>query len=297
MIQYIRPQTKNAQRHGQTFNWETATYDKVYCEDFNSFMEFEADFPAIVYNDALTSNENVLSKPTVNRVHVLDFARLTEEMRQTLADRLRMVYTGDDGQELFTIYAWRRLFEIRGPLLGEARRRMTWRQFILDLGLHTSKEMTEDRFEAYCISSRGHAPKKVTGIDLFYLRSMDQGTTNVPYLLAQYLFRHAEGRKSRAMMSVRYFIRRLVDHFGLVSDEGLMGLSVITRVLPMINLYELVKLNIYVRLGDTWAWVAQGLERQQVAAAGAPEVAEGIRLGMAVGEKKPTTRGYPRING
>ncbi|GJX74582.1 hypothetical protein Tco_0313177 [Tanacetum coccineum] len=38
----------------------------------------------------------------VNRVHVLDFAGLTEEMRVTLADRLRMVYTGDEGQELMS---------------------------------------------------------------------------------------------------------------------------------------------------------------------------------------------------
>ncbi|GKD78724.1 hypothetical protein Tco_1341345, partial [Tanacetum coccineum] len=56
---------------------------------------------------------------SVNRVHILDFAGLTEEMRQTLAVRLRMVYTRDDGQELFTSHAWRRLFEVRGPLVRE----------------------------------------------------------------------------------------------------------------------------------------------------------------------------------
>ncbi|GKC68955.1 hypothetical protein Tco_1114838 [Tanacetum coccineum] len=54
---------------------------------------------------------------------------------------------------------------------------------------------------AYSISGRGQAPEKVTGVDLFYLRSMDRGTTNVPHLLAQYLFRHAEGRKSKARLS------------------------------------------------------------------------------------------------
>nr|GEY03288.1 hypothetical protein [Tanacetum cinerariifolium] len=56
---------------------------------------------------------------SVNQVHVLDFARLTEEMRQTLAGRLRMFYTRDEGQELFTSHAWRRLFEIRGLLFRE----------------------------------------------------------------------------------------------------------------------------------------------------------------------------------
>nr|GEV23798.1 putative reverse transcriptase domain-containing protein [Tanacetum cinerariifolium] len=295
MEEYMRLQTEKAQRHGQTFNWKTATYGKIYCEDFNSFTDFEADFLAIVYNDALTSKENVLSKPTVSiydaiktdldfsisffdseeedytficdkdslsyklipvddlklepekdhveiniescsetlnhlimlsayaitkarydfgrqvyRVHVLDFVRLTDEMRGTLTNRLRMVYTGDEGQELFTSHAWRRLFEIKGP---------------------------------------GHAPKKVTGTNLFYLRSMDQETANVPYLLAQSLFRHVKGRKSGANMSRGYFIGHLANHFGLVSDEGLMGLSMITRVLLVIDLHELSKLNLYNLLG------------------------------------------------
>ncbi|GJY07656.1 hypothetical protein Tco_0374710 [Tanacetum coccineum] len=49
---------------------------------------------------------------------------------------------------------------------------------------------------AYSISGRGQAPEKVTGVDLFYLRSMDP-----------------------------YFIGRLAMHFGLVSDEGLRGLQ------------------------------------------------------------------------
>ncbi|GJT24482.1 hypothetical protein Tco_0894419 [Tanacetum coccineum] len=53
----------------------------------------------------------------VNRVHVLDFAGLISDMRQTLADRLSM--------------------------LGGARRRMTWRQFILALCLNSEEEMTE----------------------------------------------------------------------------------------------------------------------------------------------------------
>ncbi|GKG58768.1 hypothetical protein Tco_0594538, partial [Tanacetum coccineum] len=37
---------------------------------------------------------------------------------------------------------------------------------------------------AYSISGRGQAAKKVTGIDLFYLRSMDRGTINVLHPLA-----------------------------------------------------------------------------------------------------------------
>ncbi|GKD87065.1 hypothetical protein Tco_1358219, partial [Tanacetum coccineum] len=62
-----------------------------------------------------------------------------------------------------------------------------------------------------------YAPEKVTGVDLFYLRSMDRGTTNVPHLLAQYLFRNAEGRKTGARLSGGHFIRGLAMHFRLAA--------------------------------------------------------------------------------
>ncbi|GKF07344.1 hypothetical protein Tco_0041568, partial [Tanacetum coccineum] len=95
---------------------------------------------------------------------------------------------------------------------------------------------------AYSISGRGQALEKVTGVDLFYLHIIDHRTNNVPHLLAQYLFRHAEGRKSGARLSGGHFIERLAMHF-------LLG-----------------RLHICTRYGDTWAWVAQGPERQQAAA-------------------------------
>nr|GEY03126.1 hypothetical protein [Tanacetum cinerariifolium] len=104
------------------------------------------------------------------------------------------------------------------------------------------------RMIAYSISSIGQAPGKVTGIDLFYLHSMDHGTINVSHLLAQYLFRHANGRKSGARLSGGHFIGRLAMHFGLVSDEGLRGLQVVTTELPLIDLHELGRLHIYTRL-------------------------------------------------
>ncbi|GKB28021.1 hypothetical protein Tco_0867422 [Tanacetum coccineum] len=55
-----------ARGRDHTFNWETATYGEVYCEDLDSFTDFETDFPAIVYNDASTSDQNVSSEPTVS---------------------------------------------------------------------------------------------------------------------------------------------------------------------------------------------------------------------------------------
>ncbi|GKD60608.1 hypothetical protein Tco_1298117, partial [Tanacetum coccineum] len=134
----------------------------------------------------------------VNRVHILDFKGLTPDMRQDLAERMRMVYTRKMGRRI-----------------GD------------QIGLNTVEEMAEDGFGAYwdflrgapsytyirdlvrrlChilisynISGRGQRHEKVIAIDIFYLHSMDRGAANVPYLLAQYLFRHAEGKKSDARL-------------------------------------------------------------------------------------------------
>ncbi|GJS09477.1 hypothetical protein Tco_0366273 [Tanacetum coccineum] len=264
---------------------------------------------------------------SVNRVHIIYFEDLTPKMRQDLAMRLRMVYTGGDGQQIFVSNAWRRLFGIRAPLVHEFILEFlsTCRMSDTKMGLHTEQEMAQDGFGAYwskserivpnkedlrdywieilsdrdflgaapsyvhirdpvrrlchrtiacTISGRGQGPEKVTGVDLFYFRSMDRGTANVLYLLAQYLFKHVEGRKSGARLSRGHFIGRLDDHFGLISDEGLRGLSVISRELPVIDLHELAKLNICGRFGDTWAWVALGPERQPGVAADTPEAAE-----------------------
>ncbi|GKE31281.1 hypothetical protein Tco_1450603 [Tanacetum coccineum] len=80
---------------------------------------------------------------------------------------------------------------------------------------------------------------------------------------------HAEGRKNGARLSGGHFIRHLAMHFRLVSDEGLRGLHVVTRELLLIDLHELGRLHICTRYGETWAWVAQGPERQQTATASA----------------------------
>ncbi|GKA80832.1 hypothetical protein Tco_0787524 [Tanacetum coccineum] len=98
---------------------------------------------------------------------------------------------------------------------------------------------------------------------------------------SEFFSRHAKGRKSRARLSGGHYIGHLAVHFRLVSDEGLRGLQVVTRELPLINLHELERLNICSRYGDTRAWVAPGPERQQVAAAGAYEADE---AGPAVDE-------------
>ncbi|GJR32969.1 hypothetical protein Tco_1109201 [Tanacetum coccineum] len=120
MEEYIRLEEEKCLSHGETFNWQTATYGKMeYCEDEDGcFTNFESEFPAIVlddtprealswkptvsplndneidfrisfdefddedymnefpvivYNDALTSKLNLLTKPTISPRHIDEF--------------------------------------------------------------------------------------------------------------------------------------------------------------------------------------------------------------------------------
>ncbi|GKC24713.1 hypothetical protein Tco_1026863 [Tanacetum coccineum] len=66
MEEYIQLMVDKARGGDQTFNWETATHSKEYCDDLDSFIDFETNFPAIVYNDASTSNQNISYEPTVS---------------------------------------------------------------------------------------------------------------------------------------------------------------------------------------------------------------------------------------
>ncbi|GKC46032.1 hypothetical protein Tco_1063754 [Tanacetum coccineum] len=71
MEEYIQREAEKARRRGQDFNWETATYGKVrYVEDINYFKDFKNEFPDIIYNDALTSEPEISSEPTISTHHV-----------------------------------------------------------------------------------------------------------------------------------------------------------------------------------------------------------------------------------
>ncbi|GJT89141.1 hypothetical protein Tco_0143944 [Tanacetum coccineum] len=214
---------------------------------------------------------------------------------QDLPVRLRMVYTGGDGQLVFVSHAWRRLFGIRAPLVREfileflSTYRMSDTEIDLDVADTLCFQLGEAGFGAYWVGSDRVIPDKgdlrdywmEISFDRDFLgpipsyvlirdpirRLMDQRTANVPHLLAQYLFRACRGRKSGVRLLGGHFIGRLAAHFRLYSDEGLRGLQVVTRELPLIDLHDLGRLNICSRYGNTWAGAAPGPERQQADAA------------------------------
>ncbi|GJR19595.1 hypothetical protein Tco_0968122 [Tanacetum coccineum] len=155
----------------------------------------------------------------IHRVQIFDFGGLPDLMAEGLSARILMEHRDAQGAilDLNTLGALQ--FQ-----LGGARRRMSWRQFILALGLHTDEEMHSAGFDflgttlsytmiqdlilrlchrliACSSAGRSQAPEKVTVTDLFHLRGMDVDLVNVPYLLARYLRLFTARRKSGAHIS------------------------------------------------------------------------------------------------
>ncbi|GJU45684.1 hypothetical protein Tco_1202950 [Tanacetum coccineum] len=136
--------------------------------------------------------------------------------------------------------------QIRAPLVYEFILKFlsTCRMSDTEMGLDVMNTLVTTRIAG---DGRGWVGSAFLGDGSLAPLIIDRGTTNVPHLLAQYLFKHAKGRKSGARLSGGHFIRRLAMHFGLVNDEGLRGLQVVTREVLLIDLHELGSLNIYAR--------------------------------------------------
>ncbi|GJW00616.1 hypothetical protein Tco_1555867 [Tanacetum coccineum] len=110
MEEYIRFEEEKARRRGKVYNWETAKYAIVFndtlmseptvsslnneivfrvsfddsddedytptvscLDDLNFFKDFENEFSAIVYNDALTSKSDLLTELILNPQHIDEF--------------------------------------------------------------------------------------------------------------------------------------------------------------------------------------------------------------------------------
>ncbi|GKA80886.1 hypothetical protein Tco_0787578 [Tanacetum coccineum] len=73
MEEYIRLEEEKARRRGKVYNWETATYGKIWDnEDVHNLGSVEIEFLAIVFNDTLTS-EATLTRVSLRYFVDLDF--------------------------------------------------------------------------------------------------------------------------------------------------------------------------------------------------------------------------------
>ncbi|GKE13755.1 hypothetical protein Tco_1421332, partial [Tanacetum coccineum] len=65
--EYIKLEEEKARRHGRVFNWQTATYGKIRVDDdLHDLSSVEAEFPAIVINDAFAPQDTLPCKSQGN---------------------------------------------------------------------------------------------------------------------------------------------------------------------------------------------------------------------------------------
>ncbi|GKA51424.1 hypothetical protein Tco_0744620 [Tanacetum coccineum] len=68
--EYIKLGEEKARKRGKVFSWETAKYGKIWFdEDVHDLKSVETEFPAIVFNDNLTTNETLPCQPTVSSLN------------------------------------------------------------------------------------------------------------------------------------------------------------------------------------------------------------------------------------
>ncbi|GKD18445.1 hypothetical protein Tco_1207603, partial [Tanacetum coccineum] len=225
-------------------------------DDLDFFKDFENEFPAIVYNDARTSKSDLairhMALPPRDQRH--QYVRC-EGLQYTDADivdfktRLTRIYRREgclrsEFREAILDLDTLRALQFQ---LGGARRRLSWRQFIIP-----DKGDLRDYWEG--ISSAGD----FLGTAPSYTFIRDP----ILRLCHRYLRLFTAGRKSKALISGGQFVARLAKHFRLLTEERLQGLTVIAPALPVIDIAELVRLQICVEINDTWACIALGPERQ-----------------------------------
>ncbi|GJW51698.1 hypothetical protein Tco_0093049 [Tanacetum coccineum] len=182
----------------------------------------------------------------IPRVQFVDFQGMPKLMRDGLFTRMRMEHH-DDAEVLLD-------FDAPGTIqfqLGRARRQLSWRQFIMALGLHIEDEIESPSFaRAGCWI--GQHPLLASPISEEVCRWEEEWGSN----------------------SGGQFVARLAEHFRLLTAEILGGLTVIDPELPSIDMVELVRLQICAQFDDTWSRVAIGPERQPDAAVSTLAVAE-----------------------
>ncbi|GJX77641.1 hypothetical protein Tco_0324452 [Tanacetum coccineum] len=67
MEEYIRLEEERARRNGKVYNWETATYGKIWDDkDIHDLRFIETEFSAIVFDDMFTSELTLSCEPTVS---------------------------------------------------------------------------------------------------------------------------------------------------------------------------------------------------------------------------------------
>nr|GEV86213.1 hypothetical protein [Tanacetum cinerariifolium]GEW06051.1 hypothetical protein [Tanacetum cinerariifolium] len=127
MEEYIRLEEEKAQKHGISFDEsDDEDYMNLFVNGtlFNLIKNLYVPF-GIPFNPKRYCKDvdyaRMLRRPRreIHKVQVFDFGGLPDLMAEGLSARMLMEHRDAQGQSMFTSRAWRRLFDIRGPLVHE----------------------------------------------------------------------------------------------------------------------------------------------------------------------------------
>nr|GEV47606.1 hypothetical protein [Tanacetum cinerariifolium] len=233
-------------------------------DDLDFFKDFESEFPAIFYNDALTSKSNFSTKPTLCPQHI-DELDLKDETSLSKYDEVEqnvlyfndlfpfnIIYPGDlksdkdnDDNEIDMIQSLRGNENTQGSnkLLEASHDKINkvfiMKSFFMELNVNimawnylVNGMLFNLIMNLYVSFGIPFDPKR------YYKNGDCTRMLRMPRFVAR--------RKSRDLISGGHFVARLAEHFGLLTEERLQGLAVTTHALPIIDMAELALLQICV---------------------------------------------------
>ncbi|GKB66556.1 hypothetical protein Tco_0927968 [Tanacetum coccineum] len=262
MEEYIRLEEEKARRHGKVYNWETAKYGKIwYDEDVHDLRSVETEFPAIVFNDELSSEKTLSCEPTVSSLNnnEIDFRVSFDESDN---EDYTVSYFDDldffkDFENEFPAIVYNDALTSKPDFLTEPTLKP---QPIDEFDLKDETSLSEyDEVEQNVLYFNDLFP-----FNIIYLDNLKYGSSPRD-LRHQYLM--FEG--------LQYTNADIADfETRLAKIYRREGLTVIVRDLPVIDMVELVRLQICMELDDTWAWVTPRPERQPDVVPSALEAAQ-----------------------
>ncbi|GJU37029.1 hypothetical protein Tco_1185383 [Tanacetum coccineum] len=288
--EYIRLEEEKSRRNGKVYNWETTTYGKIwYDNDIYDHRSVETEFLAIVFNDELKSEEALSCEPTVSPLNIM---KLTLEYRLTnptmkITRRIRTNMLLEASHDKIN-----KIFNVESFVMELDVNITAWNYLNNGMVLNLIKNLYVPfgiPFDPSGFIRMSFKRGSCGGQDMAlppryqrhqYLRFEGLGYTNADIIDFEERLGRIYGREIHQGVFTSQAWRRLFEIRGpLVHELILEFFSTFRFGEAMLDLDTAGALQFQLgviceELDDTWAWVASGPERQQVAAAGAPVVAK-----------------------
>ncbi|GJX23636.1 hypothetical protein Tco_0228081 [Tanacetum coccineum] len=282
-----------------------------YFDDLDFFKDYENEFPAIVYNDALTSKSDFLTEPTLCPQHIDEFDLKDEkslfeydEVEQNVLyfndlfpfniiypDDLKSGKDNDDnkidiiqssggnvntqGQKKFLEASHdkiNKIFIMEDFIMELNVNIMAWNYLVNGMLLNLIKNLYgSSTLRSEASDADGAQGCLGTKFREGVLDLDTDGALQFQLGGARDPMLRLYHRLISCSIAGRSQAPEKVFEVVRFREEGLM---VIMRDLPVIDMAELVRPQICMELDNTWAWVAPGPERQPDVVAGAPKAAE-----------------------